>query len=76
MGATAGMWATNKMQVAFHPVFQYLNMRSVYKPEILINQANIKIDENGNVMDHPTKELMKKQLQALKDLALLLKAGK
>jgi chromate reductase len=74
MGATAGMWGTNKMQVAFHPVFQYLNMRSVYKPEILISQANKKIDANGVLVDEPTKELMKKQLQALKDLVLQLRA--
>jgi chromate reductase len=74
MGATAGMWGTNKMQVAFHPVFQFLNMRSVYKPEILINQANKKIDANGVFTDEATKELMKKQLQALKDLILQLRA--
>lgn len=75
MGATGGMWGTNKMQVAFHPVFQALNMRSVFKPEILINEAKSKIDENGNFVDVPTKELMKKQLQALKDLTLQLKKG-
>jgi chromate reductase len=76
MGATAGMWGTNKMQVAFHPVFQYMNMRSVFKPEILISQANNKIDENGDLVDAPTKELMKKQLQALKELVLQMRAGK
>lgn len=74
MGATPGMWGTNKMQVAFHPVFQFLNMRAVYKPEILINQADKKIDENGNFIDEPTKELIKKQLQALKSLILQLRA--
>ena len=45
----------------------------MYKPEILINQAKSKIDDNGNFVDVPTKELMKKQLQALKDLTLQLK---
>lgn len=74
MGATAGMWGTNKMQVAFHPVFQYLNMRSVFKPEILISQANKKLDANGVLTDEPTKEMMKKQLQALQDLVLQLRA--
>ena len=74
MGATGGMWGTNKMQVAFHPVFQFLNMRSVYKPEILINQADKKMGEGGNFTDGPTKELIKKQLQALKELVLQLRA--
>ncbi len=70
MGATPGMWGTTKMQVAFHPVFQTMNMRSVYKPEILIAQANNKFNSDGMLTDEPTKELVKKQLQALKQMIL------
>lgn len=73
MGATPGLWGTNKMQVAFHPVFQYLNMRSVYKPEVLVNQANKKFDESGKLADETTIEVVKKQLAALKDLILQLR---
>ena len=70
MGATPGMWGTVKMQVAFHPVFQFLNMRSVYKPEIVVNQASKKFDENGRLTDEMTKDLVRKQLQALKEMVL------
>ncbi len=73
MGATPGLWGTNKMQVAFHPVFQFLNMRSVYKPEVLVNQANKKFDENGILTDEITREVVKKQLEALKTLVLQLR---
>lgn len=73
MGATPGMWGTIKMQVAFHPVFQALNMRSVYKPEVLVNQAAKKFDETGNLTDETTKEVVKKQLVALKELVLQLR---
>ncbi|MDQ6812805.1 MAG: NAD(P)H-dependent oxidoreductase, partial [Bacteroidota bacterium] len=76
MGASGGMWGTNKMQVAFHPVFQFLNMRAVYKPEILISQVNNKLDQDGNLVDVSTKELMRKQLHELKDLVLQLRTAR
>jgi len=75
MGATPGLWGTNKMQVAFHPVFQFLNMRSVYKPKVLVNQANKKFDENGTLTDEITREVVKKQLEALKSLVFQLKVS-
>jgi chromate reductase len=70
MGATPGLWGTVKMQFSFHSVFQFLNMRSVYKPEVLVNQAPKKFDENGNLTDDITKEMVRKQLEALKALIL------
>ncbi|HEX8462107.1 MAG TPA: NAD(P)H-dependent oxidoreductase, partial [Segetibacter sp.] len=51
-----------------HPIFQYLNMRLVYKPEVLIAQVNKKLDENGHLTDEMSRDVIKKQLQALKDL--------
>lgn len=76
MGATPGLWGTNKMQVAFHPVFQFLNIRSVYKPEVLVNQANKKFDDNGILIDEMTKVVVKKQLEALKALIFQLRGEK
>ncbi|TDH28839.1 NADPH-dependent oxidoreductase [Segetibacter sp. 3557_3] len=74
MGATPGLGGTLRMQVAFHPVFQFLNMRSVYKPEVAITQVSKKFTE-GQLTDEPTKELIKKQLVALKALVLKMKDG-
>lgn len=72
MGATPGLWGTVRMQTAFHPVFLFLDMKPVYKPEILIAQANKKFDERGALTDDTAKSLIRKKLQALKDLILQL----
>jgi len=39
MGATTGMWGTIRMQMAFHGVFLYLDMKPVLKPEVLVAKA-------------------------------------
>lgn len=39
MGATQELWRTVKMDLAFHPVFQLLNMKPLYRPGILISKA-------------------------------------
>lgn len=70
MGATPGLWGTVRMQQAFLPVFQYLNMKPVQKPEILIAQASTKFDESGNLTDKTAAELISKKLLALKALVM------
>jgi len=74
MGATGGLWGTVRMQQAFRPVFQYLNMQPVNKPEVLVAQAPKKFDANGRLTDEPTRQLIAQQLQALKELTLRLKS--
>jgi chromate reductase len=61
------------MQVAFHSVFQFLNMRSVYQPQVLINNASKKLDESGQLTDDLTKDLIRQQLLALRELILQLR---
>jgi chromate reductase len=68
MGATPGLWGTVRMQSAFHSVFQFLDMRPVYKPEVLIASANTKFDEHGNLTDETAKDLIRKKLIALKEM--------
>ncbi|MBN9297447.1 MAG: NAD(P)H-dependent oxidoreductase [Filimonas sp.] len=70
MGVTPYMWGTVRMQLAFHPVFQFLNMKPVYKPEILIAQAQSKFDENGKLTDAATIDIVKRHLQVFKDLII------
>ncbi len=70
MGATTGLWGTVRMQNAFHPVFLYLNMIPVYKPEILVARAEDKFDEKGNLKDEKAKELIQIKLEALKELVV------
>ena len=68
IGATTGLWGTTRMQLAFHNVFLYLDMKPVYKPEVLVAQAEKKFDKMGNLIDEMTKKLLKQKLEALKEL--------
>jgi chromate reductase len=70
MGATPGMWGTIRMQMAFNAVFQFLDMRNAIKPEILIAQANKKFDEQGKLTDQIAADLIRKKLNALKEVIL------
>ncbi len=70
MGATTGLWGTVRMQTAFLPVFVFLEMKPVLKPEVLIAQAKDKFDAEGNLTDQTAIGLVKKKLQALRELAL------
>lgn len=75
MGATQGLWGTVRMQMAFQSLYLYMDMKPVHKPEILIAQASKKFDENGNLTDETTRELIKQQLIALKDMCQSLRAA-
>jgi chromate reductase, NAD(P)H dehydrogenase (quinone) len=72
MGTTPGLWGTARMQLAFNAVFQFLDMRPVYKPEVLIADARHKFDEEGNLIDQKARELIARKLQALKEHVLQL----
>ena len=68
IGATTGLWGTARMQVAFHAVYLFLDMKPVYKPEVLVAQADKKFDKDGNLTDETTKKLLRQKLEALKEL--------
>jgi len=71
IGATTGLWGTARMQVAFHNVFLFLDMKPVYKPEVLVAQAEKKFDAKGNLTDEMAKKLLRQKLEALKELIQL-----
>src|SRR5258705_710113 len=68
IGASPGLWGTVRMQMAFHNVFLFLDMKPVYKPEVLIAQAEKKFDREGNLIDEMAKKLLKQKLEALKEI--------
>jgi chromate reductase len=70
MGATPGMWGTARMQLAFHAVFQFLDMRVVMKPEILIASAQTKFNEAGKLNDEKTIGFVRQKLEGLKKMIL------
>ncbi len=69
MGATQGTWGTVRMQIAFRPIFQFLNMTPVNKPEVLVAQAQNKFDAGGRLTDEPTISIVRQQLAELRKLA-------
>jgi chromate reductase, NAD(P)H dehydrogenase (quinone) len=75
MGATISLWGTVRMQMDFHNIFLYMNMKPVYKPEVLIAQAKNKFDDKGNLTDNTSRELVRKKLEALKNLIIHEKEG-
>ncbi len=70
MGATTGLWGTVRMQLAFHSLFQFLNMQPVYKPEVLLAGAKEKFDTAGNLKDEQTKDIIRKNLENLRHVVL------
>ncbi len=70
MGASPGLMGTARMQLAFRPVFQYLNMIPVNKPEVIVMQAHKKFDSEGHLIDEHIIEIVRKQLLALKALVV------
>jgi chromate reductase len=71
IGATTGLWGTTRMQLAFQNVFLYLDMKPVYKPEVLMAQVEKKFDKNGNLIDEMAKKLLRQKLEALKEMIQL-----
>src|SRR5688572_27976127 len=71
IGATTGQWGTVRMQTAFHQVFLYLDMKPVYKPEVLVAKAENKFDKDGNLTDEMAKKLVTQKLEALKEMIFL-----
>lgn len=68
MGASIGNIATARAQYHLRQIFVFLNLHAVNQPEVMVN-ASESFDDSGNLTNDKTKELMRKQLQALVELA-------
>jgi chromate reductase len=73
MGASPGLTGTARMQMHLRQVFLFTNMHPVNKPEVFVNQAHTKFNEQGELIDGKTKELLTQQMNALKELTLQFK---
>ncbi len=70
MGASMGTIGTARMQIAFRPVFQCLDMTPVNRPEVLVPQAHKLFDSEGKLTDEGTFEIVRKKIQALREMVL------
>jgi chromate reductase, NAD(P)H dehydrogenase (quinone) len=73
MGATTGMFGTARAQMALRQVLVFSNMHPINKPEVLIMQAQNKLDAEGNIVDQPTRDFVRQLLEALYDWTLRLR---
>ena len=65
MSASTGMLGGARAQYHLRQVFVFLNMHPVNRPEVIVAFADEKIDDNGKVVDKPTREKIKQLLAEL-----------
>jgi len=65
MGASIGMAGTARAQYHLRQAFVFLNMFPINHPEVMISYAQEKFDDDGNLKDEETKELIKDLLRGL-----------
>jgi chromate reductase len=73
LGASMGAIGTARSQYDLRKVFVFLNAHVLNQPEIMIAAAQTRFDADGNLTDETTRELIAKQIVALKDWALRLR---
>lgn len=71
MGASIGSLGSARAQYHLRQSFIYLNMYPLNKPEVMISNAASKFDQQGNLTDQPTRDLIRKLLDALVEWTLL-----
>lgn len=67
MGASMGGMGTSRSQYHLRQVLVFLDMHPLNKPEVFVSAAHEKCDENGDLVDEKTREMVAKQLVALQE---------
>jgi len=65
MSASIGMLGGARAQYHLRQTFVFLDMHPVNAPEVIVNFADEKIDENGRVTDGETRERIRQLLESL-----------
>jgi chromate reductase len=73
MGASTGILGTARAQYHLRHTFVFLNMHPINSPEVFVTFAAEKFDENGNLKDEKTKQLIIKLLENLVNWTLKLR---
>jgi chromate reductase len=73
MGATLGQGGTIRAQLQLRQAFVFTQTLALLQPEVLVTKAHEKFDKEGRLTDEPTRGLVKKQLEALRDWTLRLR---
>jgi chromate reductase len=67
MGASIGAIGTARAQYHLRQMFVFLNMFPINQPEVMIGKASMRFDQDGNLTDDKTKELISELLENLVD---------
>jgi chromate reductase len=73
MGASVGIFGTARAQYHLRQTFVNMNILTVNQPEVMIGSAHERFDEEGNLKDEKTKELIRELLQNLINLSRTIK---
>jgi chromate reductase, NAD(P)H dehydrogenase (quinone) len=65
MGASIGTLGTARAQYHLRQMFVFLNMYPVNQPEVMVANATNSFDQNGNLTNETTKQLVRQLLQEL-----------
>lgn len=76
MGASVSTLGTARAQYHLRQSFIFLNMRPMNGPEVMIGNAAERFDEQGNLKDEKSKELIRQMLQNLAEWTRQLEAGR
>jgi chromate reductase len=75
MGASVGAIGTARAQYHLRQMFVFLDIHPVNQPEVMIGKAGERFDQQGNLTDDTTRELIRKLLASLVDWTRRLKAS-
>jgi chromate reductase len=73
MGAATGMWGTIRAQSHLRTVLAAMNTPTVLSPEVLVQGAAEKFDEDGHLVDEATHRFVRELLDNLVELTLRLR---
>jgi chromate reductase len=65
MGASVGSIGTARAQYHLRQTFVFLNMYAINQPEVMISNASSRFDQQGNLTDQNTQQLIRKLLERL-----------
>jgi len=68
MGASVGSFGTARAQYHLRQILVALNMPVVNQPEVMISNAAKVFNQNGKLIDEPTRQFIQKLLGALVQL--------
>lgn len=70
IGASTSITGTARMQLHLLSFFLYMDMKPVYQPEVLIADAANKFNEQGQLTNEKSFQLLRKKLAGLQQLIL------